>query len=177
MQLGAPPVSGQPTARPEHVRVVIADRRRLIAGALAALIGARDGFTITGANLSGPDPAATIIAQDPDIVVIGLGVESEQALELARRLRRGLPGGAIVIVADVLEPELVAERNDPVDTLSGRQLEVLRLLADGCSYEEIGSRLFITANTVKFHVRSIFERLGVRNRMAAARMLAKHHAH
>jgi DNA-binding NarL/FixJ family response regulator len=52
-------------------------------------------------------------------------------------------------------------------------MQVLTLLADGCSYEEIGARLFISLNTVKFHVRSIFLRLGVRNRMAAARLLAK----
>jgi DNA-binding NarL/FixJ family response regulator len=45
------------------------------------------------------------------------------------------------------------------------------LLAEGCSYEEIGGRLFISVNTVKFHTRSIFERLGVHNRMAAARVL------
>ena len=32
-------------------------------------------------------------------------------------------------------------------------------------------RLFISLNTVKFHVQSIFSRLGVRNRMAAARIL------
>jgi LuxR family maltose regulon positive regulatory protein len=50
-------------------------------------------------------------------------------------------------------------------------MEVLTLLADGCSYEEIGAKLFISLNTVKFHVRSIFMRLGVRNRMAAARLL------
>jgi DNA-binding NarL/FixJ family response regulator len=67
---------------------------------------------------------------------------------------------------------LSAGRNDPLDALSARQMQVLVLLADGCSYEEIGARLFISLNTVKFHVRSIFLRLGVRNRMAAARMLA-----
>jgi two-component system nitrate/nitrite response regulator NarP len=69
---------------------------------------------------------------------------------------------------------LSADRNDPLDTLSERQMEVLGLLADGFSYEEIGTRLFISVNTVKFHVRSIFLRLGVRNRMAAARLLTRH---
>jgi DNA-binding NarL/FixJ family response regulator len=67
---------------------------------------------------------------------------------------------------------LVRHSNEPLDCLSERQLEVLRLLAEGCSYEEIGGRLFISVNTVKFHIRSIFERLGVHNRMAAARLLA-----
>ena len=68
---------------------------------------------------------------------------------------------------------MLLHENDPVDALSPRQLDVLRLLADGLSYEEIGARLFITVNTVKFHVRSIFERLGVCNRMAAARVFAE----
>jgi hypothetical protein len=39
------------------------------------------------------------------------------------------------------------------------------------SSEEIGGRLFISVNTVKSHTRSIFERLGMHNRMAAARVL------
>jgi DNA-binding NarL/FixJ family response regulator len=57
--------------------------------------------------------------------------------------------------------------------LSSRQLEVLGLLADGLAYEEIAARLFISVNTVKFHVHTIFLRLGVHNRMAAARALSQ----
>lgn len=71
---------------------------------------------------------------------------------------------------------LADEHDDPLESLSERQLEVLKLLADGCSYEQIGAHLFITLNTVKFHVRSIFERLGVSNRMAAARVFAERSA-
>jgi two-component system nitrate/nitrite response regulator NarP len=68
---------------------------------------------------------------------------------------------------------LADHRDDPIESLSERQLEVLTLVAEGCSYEEIGARLFISANTVKFHLRSIYMRLGVRNRMAAARVLTE----
>jgi DNA-binding NarL/FixJ family response regulator len=60
---------------------------------------------------------------------------------------------------------------DPIAGLSKRQLEVLRLLGAGCTYEEISERLVITVNTVKFHVRSIYLRLGVRNRLAASKLL------
>lgn len=62
---------------------------------------------------------------------------------------------------------------DPLDALSERQMEVLELLSEGCSYDEIAARLFISVNTVKFHVRAIFAHLGVRNRVAAARVLAQ----
>lgn len=197
------------------VRVAVADRRRLIAEALAALIADREGFSVTGAVMA--DGAVEAIAeQRPDVVVVGAGADSRPAMDLVRELRRRMPRVEIVIVADTLEPALVsfvldqgigglllsdaaardvevcldhvahgravlphgwqgalsADRNDPLDALSERQMQVLVLLADGFSYEEIGARLFISLNTVKFHVRSIFLRLGVRNRMAAARMLA-----
>jgi len=68
---------------------------------------------------------------------------------------------------------LLQEREDTLECLSERQLDVLKLLAEGLSYEEIGGRLFITVNTVKFHVRSIFARLGVGNRTTAARVFAE----
>jgi DNA-binding NarL/FixJ family response regulator len=67
---------------------------------------------------------------------------------------------------------LASELEDPLNALSDRQMEVLELLSEGCAYEEIAARLFISVNTVKFHVRTIFAQLGVRNRVAAARVLA-----
>jgi len=60
----------------------------------------------------------------------------------------------------------------PLAELSARQLEVLEMVAAGAANEEIAVRLFITVNTVKFHLRSIYSRLGIHNRVQAARLLA-----
>lgn len=54
------------------------------------------------------------------------------------------------------------------DPLSDRELAVLRLLAEGCSNKEIGSRLHITEGTVKNHMTNILEKLGVLDRTQAA---------
>lgn len=54
------------------------------------------------------------------------------------------------------------------DPLSERELAVLRLLADGCSNKEIGSRLNITEGTVKNHMTSVLGKLGVLDRTQAA---------
>jgi DNA-binding CsgD family transcriptional regulator len=58
----------------------------------------------------------------------------------------------------------------PEDTggLTVRELEVLRLLADGLTNREIGERLFISQKTVGAHVAHVFEKLGVHSRLEAA---------
>lgn len=58
--------------------------------------------------------------------------------------------------------------------LTARELEVLHLIADGSSNEDIALQLFISINTVKTHLKTIFVKLGVGNRtqaVSAARML------
>jgi DNA-binding NarL/FixJ family response regulator len=53
------------------------------------------------------------------------------------------------------------------ETLSARQIEVLKLVAQGRSNKEIGSSLFISEGTVKSHVKSIFAKLNVISRTEA----------
>ena len=54
-----------------------------------------------------------------------------------------------------------------VEPLTDREREVLGLLAAGLSYEEIAQRLFVSLNTVRFHVRAVYGKLGVNRRAAA----------
>lgn len=52
--------------------------------------------------------------------------------------------------------------------LTPRELEVLRLIARGCENAEIGRKLHLSPSTVKHHVSSSLEKLGVENRVQAA---------
>jgi two-component system, NarL family, nitrate/nitrite response regulator NarL len=62
------------------------------------------------------------------------------------------------------------EGSDPdLATLSRREDEVLRLLAEGLTDREVAKRLVISPRTVETHVSSILRKLGVRNRAEAAR--------
>lgn len=54
-----------------------------------------------------------------------------------------------------------------VEPLSERELEVLRLVAEGLSNEEIAQRLVVSLPTIKFHTSNIYGKLGVRNRTEA----------
>ena len=51
--------------------------------------------------------------------------------------------------------------------LSDREVEVLSLLAGGQTYKEIGRELFLSLNTVQFHIKSIYSKLAVNKRIQA----------
>lgn len=59
--------------------------------------------------------------------------------------------------------------DEPVETLTPRELEVLDLLAEGLQNRAIAGRLGISDQTVKFHVASIMGKLGAANRTDAVR--------
>jgi DNA-binding NarL/FixJ family response regulator len=54
--------------------------------------------------------------------------------------------------------------------LSARELEILRLLSEGLEYKEIAARLYISANTVKKHAISIYDKLHVNGKAQALRI-------
>jgi LuxR family transcriptional regulator, maltose regulon positive regulatory protein len=56
-------------------------------------------------------------------------------------------------------------------SLTPRESEVHELLAQGLTYEEIARQLYISLSTTKVHVKHIYEKLGVRSRLEAARAL------
>lgn len=75
--------------------------------------------------------------------------------EIARQLFHGLSNNQ--------EPQ-----KQPQDELSAREIEILKLVANGMTNEEIGDRLSISSRTVGVHVTHILEKLGINNRTQAA---------
>jgi two-component system, NarL family, response regulator LiaR len=59
--------------------------------------------------------------------------------------------------------------------LTEREREVLALLVEGLSNQEIADKLFLGIGTVKFHVRNIYSKLGVDNRVAAVTLAMQRH--
>jgi RNA polymerase sigma factor (sigma-70 family) len=51
--------------------------------------------------------------------------------------------------------------------LTAREKEIVKLVAKGCTNKQIAERLFISEQTVKKHLKNIFSKLKVRNRVSA----------
>ncbi|MGB3699777.1 MAG: LuxR C-terminal-related transcriptional regulator [Anaerolineales bacterium] len=62
-----------------------------------------------------------------------------------------------------------------IEPLTDREMDVLRLMAEGLKYEEIANQLYISLNTVRSHVKSIYGKLGVNNRTKAIDMAHQLH--
>ena len=61
------------------------------------------------------------------------------------------------------------------DGMTAREVEVLRLVAQGLSNAEIAEQLIISVLTVKAHMRSLYNKLGINSRSASTRYAIEHH--
>ena len=85
--------------------------------------------------------------------------------ELVRAVRAAAAGEAVLSPA--VANRLMRQVRTPRETLSDREVEVLRLVADGASNRETAKRLHISEATVKTHLVHIYGKLGVKDRAAA----------
>jgi DNA-binding NarL/FixJ family response regulator len=136
-------------------------------------------------RLSGIEVASQISRTTPETAVILYTAYGDRAL-LSEALDAGVRGfvlkeaplqdltravdmvaGGAVYVAPVLAGVLASAESDRLPQLTKREREVLRLLADGLTNEEIGKRLFLSPETVRTHVQKAMRRLEADTRTQA----------
>ena len=146
-------------------------------------------------NCNGLEATRRIKDQMPDVHVVMLTVSDDEQ-DLTTAVRQGADGYLLKdLMPETLFQQLrglmsgeapisrgmtgklfrqLAQRSQPTvqpaatAVLSERECQVLALIVQGCSNQEIGEELGIARNTVKNHLRSILAKLGVRNRAQAA---------
>ena len=65
-------------------------------------------------------------------------------------------------------------QDSPQRLITERELEILQYVAEGLSNSQIGKQLWVTEQTVKFHLSNIYRKLGVSNRTEASRYALRH---
>ena len=149
---------------------------------------------VTMPDVDGVEATRRIHQQLPDVRVVMLTMHADQSV-IAEALRAGASGYLVKDcstdeIADAvrqaasedatLSPELATAmldevrriEPDPVEAdadrvVTKREVEVLQLIADGCSTPEVAERLFISQKTVKNHLASIYHQLDARDRTQA----------
>jgi DNA-binding NarL/FixJ family response regulator len=145
----------RPILRDGAVEVLLLDLR----------LGEESGFDLLRGSEK-PMPAVVVVTsydypQYADAALrlgaAGFVVKTAPTAELLDAIRRAAAGGLAFGV-----------RPGGGISLSAREREVLRLVVDGASNDEIGGRLGISSRTVESHLRRLFERLGIASRTELA---------
>ncbi len=138
-----------------------------------------------GPGRSGVDATAELraLAQPPNVLVVtnydtdadilsaieagacGYILKDTPPVELLAAVRSAAAGESVLSPAVASKLMIRVRRADT--TLSPREIEVLRLVADGSSNREIAKELFLSETTVKSHLVHIYAKLGVRSRTSA----------
>ena len=120
---------------------------------------------------------------DEDILVAaieagasGFVTKQKPAAEVTAAIRAAA-AGEMLVSSDMLARLLprmnrVAERKSAYD-LTGRELEVLELLAEGTPNHELAARMGISRNTVRNHVQNLLTKLGVHSRLEAVALATR----
>ena len=154
---------------------------------------------------TGVDATHRIIRENPDCKIVFLTMsDQDEALFAAIRsgakgylLKNMKPSKLIATLRSVMEGEsalspsmtlrLMAElsrTNEPervgdatLEKLTKRELDVLVQLAAGKTNKEIAQQLYLSENTVKYHVHSILQKINTSNRKELAKFAKKHGVH
>jgi DNA-binding NarL/FixJ family response regulator len=105
------------------------------------------------------------------------GVLSSDATEdelaaAVRAVGEGLWVGAPALVGDLLRAlgrRESASDDSPIEPLTAREMEVIQLMAQGLANKQIALTLGISEHTVKFHLSSLYAKLGISSRTEAVR--------
>jgi len=209
---------------PSPITVVIADDHAIFRQALRlTLMHRAKGISVAGEAENGEQALEVVRAQQPDILLLDLGMPKKTIRDLLEAVRIASPKTRVVILTGFADPDSVAvvartgakgfvlksgpleplleaiqyvargeawadpllsvtsHREflrfaggegdgppDPLRALSQRELEVVKLVAEGLSNRDIAAKLSISEKTVTSHLNHVFEKLGVASRLQAA---------
>src|SRR5215472_9019054 len=163
------------------IRVVLADDSVLFREGLARVL-AENGFVVAGQAGDADGLLAAVEREMPDVVVTDIRMpptNTSEGLEAAPQrvgyllkdrvgdiaeftdaVRRVARGGSVI------DPEVVARLlrrggGGALEVLTGRERDILALMAQGRSNHAIGGQLFLSPKTVETHVGAIFAKLGL----------------
>ena len=173
-----------PSAPTDAIRVLICDDHALFRRGLIMVLEAEDGIEATRAIASAV-PAARILMltvsdEEEDLYeavkagATGYLLKEISIEEVANAIRAVTTGQSLIspsmaskLLSEFNNLAKAAEQRVLAPKLTDRELQVLKLVAQGQSNREVAGELYISENTVKNHVRNILEKLHLHSRMEA----------
>jgi DNA-binding NarL/FixJ family response regulator len=176
--------------------VAIVDDHFLFAEALAGAVKEIGEHEVAGIAVTGAQAVSLVREKQPDIVLLDYHLPGYTGSELIERIRAAAPQARVIIVTsdsteaslakamkagasayitkdraieDVVQAlrEATAEATETDQTLTGREIEILRLVESGKDANTIATELGLSVYTVRTHLQNTFEKLGAHSQIEA----------
>src|ERR1700719_3142518 len=166
------------TPKKPRIGILIADDHSVLRQGLVSLVGFESDMMVVGEAGNGREAVELWKRHRPEVTTFDGDEDIYRAIQAGAKgyLLKDVPREALI---DSIRRVHAGETCVPVhlanklaervgsESVSERELDVLKLMAQGKSNKEIGSMLFISSGTVKSHVKSIFAKLNVNSRAEA----------
>ena len=172
------------------LRVLLVDDHELMREGLRSILEREEEVEVVGEAVSGRAALELARTLAPDVVVMDVAMQDQNGIEATRQIRAACPGVKVLALSSHSDARYVtamldaarrgrsylcADVTDAVvgsrgaggapaasrTPLSGREREVLQLLAEGQRSPQISRRLFVATSTVETHRRNIVRKLGL----------------
>ena len=171
---------GKTKSTGQALRLVEAERPDLLVTELRPQNGDIGSLTLIRRSLEAvPSLRAVVLSTREDLYAIDTAMRAGAA---AYVMKSSHPHDLATVVRHVFDPSLFLAdswtpaqapppQEDLMDTwgLTRRELEILTLVAEGVSNAQVARTLWVTEQTIKFHLSNIYRKLGVANRTEASR--------
>jgi NarL family two-component system response regulator LiaR len=169
---------GKTTSTGQALQLVEAEQPDLLVTELRPQNGDIDSLTLIRRSLEAVQALRTVVLsarEDPRSIDMAMRagaaayvMKSAHPDDLAAAVRQVF--GPSLFLADSWTPAQAPPREEPTETwgLTRRELEILGLVAEGLSNAQVARTLWVTEQTVKFHLSNTYKKLGVANRTEAA---------
>jgi len=166
------------------IRVVIVDDHEIVRRGIVAILHGDPGFEVVGEAGDGEEALRLIRATHPDVALVDSSVVQEciragakgyvlkdvASTDLRRSIREIARGGSPVdprAARMMLHWLHQGENSEVPDRFTLREIEILRLIAEGLPNREIAQRLCLSENTIKTYIQNLYQKLDAHNRIEA----------
>jgi DNA-binding NarL/FixJ family response regulator len=152
------------------IRVAVADDQTLVRQGIRHLLQLTDEFAVVAEAADGVETLELLATTDVDVLLLDLRMPRLDGIGVLKTITR--PPTLVLTTATLVRglarqpPEF--ERPAHTAALTPRELDVLRMVANGHANREIAELLTLAEGTVKNHISSILAQLGTRDRTRAA---------
>ena len=175
----------------DKIKLLIVDDHQMVRLGLSSFMNIQPDIEVVGEAADGESGYLKAKNLKPDVILMDLVMDRLDGIGATQKILAEMPEQKILILTsairkvasgqDVLSGAVKEKINQQkhrkpelYDNLSKREMEVLKILAQGLSNQEIADQLFISLKTVKTHVSNIFNKLEVNDRTQATIYAIQH---